>query len=122
MPHFIIEYPQHLFTDQQTTDLINSIHEAAKTTGLFDEAHIKTRAHPVAFYRVGNDQGSFIHAQLRIHSGRTEAQKKELSNTVLHAIHEFTNQAFTKNISVITVEVVDMDKSAYAKISPKPSC
>ncbi len=110
MPHLIIEYAHSLATDEQVPLLLDAVHDAALATGLFPESHIKTRAIPVQFYRTGTGSDPFIHAQLRIKAGRSEAQKKELSGVVLAAIKTQSWAA-----KVITVEVVDMDSASYAK-------
>jgi len=110
MPHLIIEYAETLATEAQVPALLGAVHDAALTSNLFPEDHIKTRAVPVKFYRIGSGGGSFIHAQLRIKSGRSEAQKKSLSTAVLAAIN---SQGWSAD--VVTVEVVDMDGISYAK-------
>lgn len=110
MPHLIIHYAQDLARDEQVHQMLDSIHAAAFSTGLFDETHIRVRAFPVAFYRVGGGRGPFIHAQLRILPGRSEPQKETLSAAVLAAI-----RGEGWGAKVITVEVVDMDGNSYAK-------
>lgn len=110
MPHLIIEYAQELATEQQVPSMIDAVHEAALASQLFPESHIKTRAIPIQFYRVGGSNAPFIHAQLRIKQGRSEAQKAALSAAVLMAIKEQSWPA-----KVITVEVADMDSASYAK-------
>lgn len=113
MPHLIIEYAQELATAEQVPPMLDTVHAAAVATGLFDEHHIRTRAIPVAYYRTGTGRAPFIHAQLRVHSGRNKAQKRALSQAVLTAIREQGWPA-----QVITVEVVDMDIDTYAKYAP----
>jgi len=110
MPHLIVEYAETLATEAQVPALLDAVHDAALSSGLFPEDHIKTRAIPVRFFRVGSGGGSFIHAQLRIKSGRSEAQKRSLSTAVLAAIN---GQCWSAD--VVTVEVVDMDGVSYAK-------
>ncbi len=110
MPHLIIEYSETLATEAQVPALLEVVHAAARASALFPESHIKTRVVPVKFYRVGSGGGSFIHAQLRIKSGRSDAQKRSLSSAVLAAIKSQRWPA-----DVVTVEVVDMDVASYAK-------
>lgn len=110
MPHLIIEYAHTLAKDEQVPPLLDAVHAAAVATGLFEESHIRTRAIPVRFYRTGTGTAPFIHAQLRILVGRTDRQKRELSDTVVAAI-----RAHGWAAQVITAEVVDMDRATYAK-------
>jgi len=110
MPHLIIEYPQDCVTDVQIESLLDTLHRAALQSGLFDESHIRLRAVPLNHYRSGGKHKSFIHVQCRIHAGRTDDQKRLLSEAILAAIRE---QALA--VAVITVEVVEMDRASYAK-------
>lgn len=110
MPHLIIEFSSPLLNEQQTLSLLNAVHQATAETKLFDEKNIKTRAHPIDFFRIGSGDKTFIHGHLRIHSGRSTSQKSQLTQAVLNAITEQNTAA-----DVITVEVVDMDTATYAK-------
>ena len=83
MPHLIVEFVQELASDEQVEMMLDALHEAAAATGLFVESHIKVRAIPVRFYRIGGGNDAFIHAQLRIKQGRTDQQKKVLSGAAL---------------------------------------
>ena len=110
MPHLIIEYAQTLATDEQVSALLDAVHGAALASELFPEENIKTRAIPLRFYRMGSGNDPFIHVQLRIKAGRSEAQKKALSRAVLAAIN-----SLNWPVKVVTVEAVDMDVASYAK-------
>lgn len=110
MPHIIIEYARELADDQRGALLVQAVHDAVAKTGIFDVANIKTRAWPVLLYRVGDNDGPFIHIQCRIHGGRSEAQKRALSEAVLGAV-----RAQGLAAHVITVEVAELDRASYAK-------
>jgi len=106
--------------DHKLPEMLDAVHQAATSTSLFIESHIKIRAIPVTAYLVGGgiDGGAgggldtFIHAQLRIKEGRTAEQKKRLSSVVIDAINTMNFP-----VKVTTVEVVDIDSSSYAKQS-----
>jgi 5-carboxymethyl-2-hydroxymuconate isomerase len=110
MPHLIIEYTHDALSDAQVPLLLDIVHHAAMSSGLFEAGHIKTRVLRIDHYRVGNEDRPFIHAQLRMKAGRTTAEKKALSEAVLAAIHVQQLAA-----EVITVEVVDMDVASYSR-------
>ena len=110
MPHLIIDFSNELATDERIGSMMDAIHQAAQSTRLFEESHIKIRMLPVQYYRTGKGRDTFIHAQLRIHSGRTAEQKKLLSEAVLISIQD---QHWP--VKRVTVEVVDMDKDSYSK-------
>ena len=112
MPHLIIEFARDLADDTQVSALLEAVHQAAAASGLFQLSHIRSRAIPLSFYRAGEDNAGFIHAQLRIHAGRDAAQKQALSSAVLAAIR---GQGWP--VRSITVEVVEMDRASYSKYS-----
>jgi len=112
MPHIIIEYPQQSVSEDLLPAILQAVHEAVVTSGLFDASHIKTRAYPMQFYtNAGSDQ-PYIHTMARIKSGRNSEQKKQLSEVILAAIGE---QKLA--VSVATVEIIDMDRDSYSKYS-----
>lgn len=113
MPHIIIEFSQGQADTERITALLDAVHKAAASTGLFDEDHIRVRAYPCEHFYMGGEKKHFIHVQLRIHSGRDEGQKQQLSRAVLQAI-----KAQQWSARSITVEVVDMDRATYAKYKP----
>jgi len=110
MPHLIIEYAETTVTDIQVDTMMEAVHDAAVATGLFDEANIKIRAIPLRYYRLGHNGGGFIHVQCRIHTGRSDEQRRQLSEAVLAALCEIP-----LSVKVTTVEVVEMDSASYTK-------
>ncbi len=112
MPHLIIEFSQEQAGAEQVEPMLDAVHRAVVDTGLFEVSHIRVRAIPVVYYRTGGKREPFVHVQCRIHAGRHEAQKRQLSEAVLSALRE---QAW--QVKVMTVEVMEMDRASYAKHS-----
>lgn len=110
MPHLIIEFSQGQASEGQVEQMLDAVHGAAVSSKLFDGSHVRVRAIAVAHYRVAGGQRHFIHAQLRIHNGRDEAQRRRLSEAVLQALKGLRWPAES-----ITVEVVEMERATYAK-------
>jgi len=110
MPHLRIEYPQDRIAPDQLEALVDAVHAGAVAAGLFDESHIRVRTLPFTHYRLGGKPAPFIHVQCRIHSGRTEEKKRQLSESVLAAV-----RGQSLPVKNITVEVVEMDRESYAK-------
>lgn len=110
MPHLIIEFADEPAIAERMEAIVDGVHRAVAETGLFDESHIRVRGHPVAHYRVGGESASFIHVQCRIHAGRNDEQKRQLSEAVLGAV-----RGQSLPVKNITVEVVEMDRESYAK-------
>jgi 5-carboxymethyl-2-hydroxymuconate isomerase len=112
VPHLIIEFPADRLAAGQIESLLDAVHRGAVGTGLFDESHIRIRAIPLEHYRLGGERAPFVHVQCRIHAGRDEAQRQSLSEAVLAAV-----RAEGLPLKVITVEVVTLSRSDYAKYS-----
>ena len=113
MPHIIVEYSEQLFQGYEVASTLQVIHSAIADSGLFDESHIKTRAYPFKEYTNAGGSNPYIHIQARIKSGRDAADKKRLGEAILASVKIQKIQA-----SVITVEIIDMDRESYAKLVP----
>ena len=111
MPHIIIEYPAQRVNHSKVDAILQTIHHAIAESGLFKADQIRTRAY--AFKNFTNAGGSepFIHIQARIKSGRDVANKKQLSNVILEGL-----SALNIPVSVITIEIIDMERESYGKI------
>ena len=110
MPHLILEYPATQLSHSQLKLLLSQLHQAVCSTQLFIESHIKLRAYPCEHYLVAGEESPFFHLQARIKPGRSDADKKRLSEALLTVLRSPPQAA-----GVITVEVVDMDANSYAK-------
>ena len=113
MPHVIIEYTDDVVASRQARALVDAVFDAVVSAGLFNTGNIKLRTIPIKHYRLGSDRQGFIHVQCRIRRGRSEEQKKALTTEILSAI-----KGLSLGVSVVTVEVIDMDAASYAKYSP----
>ena len=111
MPHCIIEYSAKLADELSISQLTDTVHEAALSSGLFSSEDIKSRSYPCDHYRTGNDRNSFVHVVIKILPGRESEVRKQLSQNVLAAVSDFATAANT-----VTVEVVDLD-SSYSKVT-----
>lgn len=113
MPHIIVEYAEQLADDEQICALLQSVHDAVAESGLFESAHIKTRAYPFRHLTQAGGHEPYMHVQARIKSGRNAEDKKRLSAAILDAMKRLNIPP-----AVITVEIIDMDRDSYAKHAP----
>lgn len=113
MPHIIVEYSKQSINDAQVDAILNTIHYSIAESGLFKADQIKTRAY--SFEKFTNAGGSepYIHIQTRIKSGRDVNNKKQLGDVILKGL-----SALNITVSVITVEIIDMERKSYGKYSP----
>ena len=110
MPHLIIEYSDEIAGEVDFDALLAAAHEGALASGLFPEYDIKTRAIGYTRHRTGQTRDSFVHVTLRLLSGRSDAQKAALSETVLGAI-----EPLLPKVVSVGVEIVDMHRASYRK-------
>jgi len=113
MPHIIVEYPEQLLEDAEVHAMLQVIHRSIADSGLFQESQIKTRAYPFKVFTNAGGSDSYIHIQARIKSGRDADNKKRLGEVILSGIKTLNIQ-----VSVVTAEVIDMDRDSYSKYAP----
>lgn len=110
MPHCVIEYSSEVADQCAVTDLVSAVHDGAFSSGLFPESHIKTRAIVYDYYRTGESQGSFVHVNLHLLSGRDDDQKADLAARVLASLAPILPQVVS-----ISVETIDIHRASYRK-------
>lgn len=117
MPHLVIEYAHKLEQNISIPALISAAHQAIDETALFARHTIKTRAVAYRHYIAGGAQegasDSFIHAEVRILSGRDDKQREALSCAVFNCLCRFARE-----VAAVTVEVREMDRNCYSKRLP----
>ncbi|EGL54975.1 hypothetical protein MAMP_01969 [Methylophaga aminisulfidivorans MP] len=87
------------------------MHQAAIDALLFEPGHIKTRSIAYPTFQLGDNHSHFIHVTVRLHRGRTEEQKKRLTNLIVERLCTTLPLADI----TITAETVEIDTPAYAK-------
>lgn len=117
MPHLTIEYSDNLpgFDPRVALTHVNQMLDAS---GLFQEIDIKSRIIACPMFQVGlADSGrGFIHARIAIMPGRTDQQKADLTQAVLHALRQQLPTLPELHVQ-ISVELTELDASSYAKDS-----
>lgn len=116
MPHLVIEHSANL-GQLPLADLLPALNrELTASPEILDEADLKTRVVAVDQFRVGNesDARAFVHAQLRLLSGRTLEAKRELSERIAVVLRRFVPRPACVLVQ-LSVEVVDMDRGSYVK-------
>lgn len=116
MPHLYVEYSANLadLPEQQLlTELVNSV---CGHPSIIDEFDVKGRISRTQQYVIGNVAGSrgFIHAELKLLSGRTPEAKKELSDGIGEILRRLTPHPEGMLVQV-SVEISDMDRGSYHK-------
>tara|TARA_R110002096_G_scaffold416576_3_gene619641 strand:+ start:79721 stop:80068 length:348 start_codon:yes stop_codon:yes gene_type:complete len=110
VPHCVIEYTRNIEAEINISDLLGVAFEGVASCGHFNREAIKARAIPFDIYKSGLDRDDYIHLKLRILSGRTPEQKKQISD---HMIEQLI--AHVGRTKSLTVEIIDMDIGSYGK-------
>lgn len=87
MPHLTLHYTDSLPIDADA--LLARLNQALIASGHFEEASIKSRAIALRYFRVGDstpDERAFIHVDLKIMPGRSEAVRAEVSEALLRVL------------------------------------
>ena len=116
MPHLTVEYSANLhhYPEAETLTALNAT--LCTHAEIQDEAELKTRFIVADSFEIGTAPANraFVHAQLRLLSGRTPEAKKELSERIAAVLRERTPKPQGVLVQ-LSVEVVDMDRGSYAK-------
>lgn len=108
MPHFVIDCSKNIPTSKSPEEIMQTVHETAVATGLFDPKDIKVRINPFEHYIVGGEQADFIHIFANIMKGRTVEQKKKLSDSMIAAL-----KPMFPDVPIISINVRDFEKASY---------
>lgn len=108
MPHCIVEHSSTIPNEE----LNKKVFKGALESQLFeaDGSDIKVRSISYQHYQTGTKHEDFIHVTVRILSGRSDDNKKKLSQSVLSQL-----KTLPLSQASLTVEIVDMDRSSYSK-------
>ena len=110
MPHCIIEYSSDVADQVSISDLVEATYQGAFSSDLFPAYDIKTRACAYQHYQTGSTKDSFVHVTVHLLSGRNDAQKSALSETVLAHI-----EPMLPGVVSVGVEICDMHRDSYRK-------
>ncbi|WP_343591244.1 5-carboxymethyl-2-hydroxymuconate Delta-isomerase [Paracidovorax wautersii] len=116
MPHLTIEYTDNLagFPEAEVLQAVNAA--VASHPQIPEEADLKTRLVRVSRFEIGTAPANraFIHAQLRLLSGRSPEVKKELTTRIADVLRRLSPRPEGVMVQ-LSAEVVDMDRPSYAK-------
>ncbi|MEM0928310.1 MAG: 5-carboxymethyl-2-hydroxymuconate Delta-isomerase [Pseudomonadota bacterium] len=110
MPHIVIEASAPVLKAVAPDHLLKATYEGAVASELFDSWDIKSRLVPYTHHHQGKRTLPFIHVTAKILSGRTDEQKKRLSDLILEKL-----QAFGLKPVSLTVTTEDIRRETYAK-------
>lgn len=116
MPHLTVEYTSNL-TGFPKAEVLQALNQAvAASPEIQNEADLKTRLVALDSFEIGTAPASraFVHAQLRLLSGRTPEAKKDLGERIAGVLRRLTPRPTGLTVQ-LSVEMVDMDRASYVK-------
>lgn len=111
MPHFIIDCSESVLTLAEPQKLMQTVYDAAESTTLFAESGvggIKVRLNPYNHFLNVDSCEHFVHVFANIMQGRSQEQKKNLSERVIRAL-----KAVLPDVDIISMNVSDFEKATY---------
>lgn len=115
MPHFIVECSENILALKTPEEIIQAVYETAESTNLFTKSGIggiKVRINPYKYYTTVNSKDDFIHVFANIMEGRTQDQKKNLSNKIVSKL-----KSMFPSVPIISINITDFEKSTYCNKS-----
>ena len=117
MPQVIVEYTENL-AGFPTAEVLRVLNQRLIACGEFQPHDIKSRAVCVRDFLVadGDDAHAFVHVSLSILSGRSQATKAAISQSLMGALQ--TLLAPMPDLTLqLSIEVRDMERAVYSKSS-----
>ena len=118
MPHFIIEYTSNIKAEADIPKLLaksNAILMAQN--GVFPTGGIRSRAIELTDYCIADGQAdyAFVHCNLKIGSGRTDAQKKQVCDQLFEAIKTHFAELFSQRYLALSLELNEFSEAGTYK-------
>ena len=109
MPHCVIECPENISDLINLDSLVKEVHDATEDSGLFSVGDVKSRIVLSKNYLVGGKKDYYVHIVTHILSGRTQTQRKNLSDRIALRLCELL-----PTVEMLSVEVREIDKEIYS--------
>ena len=111
MPHIIVEYSSNIEPACCAADLLQSVHQAALDSGIFEPSAVRTRAAPRSLYLVGQNTdptAGFIHITARIRPGRTTETLESLLRALVDSTEGYLRTANYAAPLMLNVEIDEL--------------
>ena len=111
MPHLVIHCSESVTQRTAPEDLIDTVFEAAESTGLFATSGvggIKVRLETFRHYRNVEGRADFVHVFGWIMEGRTTEQKAMLSTAVVRAL-----KRLLPHVEIVSMNVSEFERVTY---------
>jgi 5-carboxymethyl-2-hydroxymuconate isomerase len=123
MPHLTLEYTANIGEELVTPELFSHLHAVLAELAGIELSGCKSRAVRLDRFYLGDGSTpvAFAHLEVGIFAGRPGELKTAIAKRCLAALEEHLAPAACGLDLQITVEVRDMERSAYAKALVRPA-
>lgn len=110
MPHISMEFSEGLERNYDMQLVCEKLFKELSDGTVFEAADIKVRAKPVAYFYIGTNPQTFVHATLLLMEGRDEATRTALNRTIIETLRELL-----PDVGSITVQDLEITRATYLK-------
>lgn len=118
MPHFFLEYTDNIKAEARIPELLAKVNAILMAQdGVFPTGGIRSRAIELRDYSIADGAAdyAFVHATLKIGSGRTEAQKKRACDELFAMMQEHFAPLFAKRYLALSMEFGEFSEGGTYK-------
>ncbi|MDA8352336.1 MAG: 5-carboxymethyl-2-hydroxymuconate Delta-isomerase [Firmicutes bacterium] len=118
MPHFIVEYTDNIKDEADIAGLLKKVHDVLiSRSDLFPVGGIRSRAIELHDYRIadGAEDDAFVHATLKIGSGRSPDEKKEACDQLFTVMEEHFADLFNMRYLALSMELYEFPEATYKR-------
>ncbi|KYC62101.1 5-carboxymethyl-2-hydroxymuconate Delta-isomerase [Heyndrickxia coagulans] len=118
MPHFIVEYTDNIKQEADISGLLKKVNQVLiSMSPVFPIGGIRSRAIPVQEYVIadGEEEYAFVHATLKIGSGRPEEVKKEVCDELFSVMKKHFSELYNKRYLALSLELYEFSEAGTYK-------
>jgi 5-carboxymethyl-2-hydroxymuconate isomerase len=114
MPHLTVEYSANLKNQVDIFKLVETVHEAALRTGVFEVAAVRTRGAGRDYYVIadGHPDNAFVAISVRVAPGRSAETRRRVGQEIFDAVCAFLKRVYETRPLAISLEVQEIDNTA----------
>lgn len=111
MPHIQIDYTANLEEAVSSGRLVDAVHQAAVSSGIFPVWGIRTFARAQSQYRIGNGEAGngFVNVTVRIAPGRDLALRQRITHELFGALLHIMDERFKNHRLGCQLEITEFD-------------
>ena len=117
MPHFVLEYTRNIKDEAHIPELLAKVNQVLIAQGIFPIGGIRSRAVELDQYSIadGEPHYAFVHGNLKIGAGRSEAQKKKTCDDLFAMLKEHFAELYNKRKLALSLELNEFSESGTYK-------